>query len=109
MVRQFTYVYGVAVIYYFQVQIQDRVVQCFCLSNDTNQTLIWDTNQTLIWNNSISIPDKRFTMSQKQADLGYWPKLLLHGLGLRKSLIKNGNTFISVQIIIRIKHKLGST
>ena len=40
MVRQFTYVYGVAVIYYFQVQIQDRVVQCFCLSNDTNQTLI---------------------------------------------------------------------
>jgi len=48
-------------------------------------------------------------MSQNWANLGYWPKLLLYGLGLRKSLIKNRNTFISVQVIIRIKHKLSST
>ena len=34
----------------------------------------------------------------------YWPKPPLHGLSLRKSLIKNHNNIISVWIIIWIKH-----
>jgi len=83
----------------FRKIIQSVAVQFSLLNNTQNPNM----KQQYLY------PTQRIHNGLKKRAKKFSPRSPLHRLNLRKSLIKNFNTFISDQIIIQIKHKLVST
>ena len=77
--------------HYYQRKIQSATIQFFSLSKD------YIKKNPNYQNKGFYIMCTGFTMA-------YRPKLPLHGLNLKESLIKKPRNIISSQVIIRIKY-----